>query len=1112
MTSTLLAMKRANQTATPRRGIRQFNAPGFAVLAALALSLAVTAAETRDRSGDPDTVRLCGRSFCDKTGPFLGLGASYFQALRHAKYDRARLNHNLAFLASNGFNYVRILSMVNWDGLEIAPVTFTNRAGHRVEAWPDYWQRFRDLLDLAGRHGLRVEVTIFADAQYVMPQRSARWAHLDGILANIAGRESRLIHFEVANEAWQNGFPGKQGVAELRAFTQHLAERTKVLVAITSNDDTSDQGIISLYKGSAADLATVHFSRDIRSAEGGWLPVRDCSRAGRLPGVPPVSSNEPIGPGASVSSESDPIKLCSAAVFAYLAGLPAYVFHSSAGVYARERFEDTPGIGALRFIRRILSGDLASWERNDGLEPTAPFTVFCNGQSNRYWLEVSGATNGCHRNIGSAKSGEFICFPMGILENGVSLEARRSLHVQGVDPLTGVTITNLTMTANQRLTLPRGPGAYILKGRYLDVPPASPSAADPVRVILDTDMSGDCDDAGALALLHALADQGECELLATVVNRKDLTGASAAATDALNTFYGRPALPIGTDKRGPTALQRTSPFARALRDEFPNDIGPDAHAPDALDVYREVLAAQPDGSVVICSVGALSNLAVLWRHAPDLVRKKVRRLVVMGGQFPKSQQPETNLATHREAAQFVAAEWPGEIVWHGWEVGNALFTGAALKQTPPKNPVRRAYELKPFGRRPAIDGGQPSWDQAAALFAVRGSQPELWEVVSGGRVRVDDRGNTTWETDAGVRHSYVKMRGDPKRLAAVIEDLMIRPPAAPPYPPSPVIAVIEWAPTNRIIRAAPDGDNWPVTWADDDALYTTWGDGTGFEPKVEKKLSLGFARVIGRPDAFTGINVRSPTEQLGQGRAGKKGWGMLCIEGVLYLWLGHADSNGASAQLAWSHDHARTWTFAGWKFAELGLVGFVNFGQDYAGARDGFVYAYSHDGPRADTPADRFILMRAPKDKLASRESWWFFAARDAAGRPVWTRDIHKRGGVFQHPGACLRSAMTYCAPLKRYLWWQQLPQPPGTKDRGDTRFSGGFAVYDAPEPWGPWTTAFFTKEWDVGPGEHGDFPAKWMSTGGQTLHLVFSGDDCFSIRQATLTLNPNRGSNPSAK
>jgi len=325
--------------------------------------------------------------------------------------------------------------------------------------------------------------------------------------------------------------------------------------------------------------------------------------------------------------------------------------------------------------------------------------------------------------------------------------------------------------------------------------------------------------------------------------------------------------------------------------------------------------------------------------------------------------------------------------------------------------------------------------------------------------------------------------------------------AAPPCPASPVIADLEWAPQASIVRQAQDGDNWPVTWADDDALYTTWGDGTGFVPKVERKLSCGFARVTGPPEAFAGTNIRSPAEQVGQGRAGKKGWGIVGIEGTLYLWLGHADRRGATMQLAWSRDHAATWSFADWTFAEFGLIGFVNFGRDYAGARDEFVYAYSHDAPRADTPADRFILMRAPKQRLAERAAWEFFVQFDASGQPLWTADIRRRGAVFQHSGACLRSAMTYCAPLKRYLWWQQLPRPSGATDRGDTRFAGGFGVYDAPEPWGPWTTACFTSQWDVGPGEHGDFPAKWMSADGRTLHLVFSGDDCFSVRRCQVRL-----------
>jgi hypothetical protein len=324
--------------------------------------------------------------------------------------------------------------------------------------------------------------------------------------------------------------------------------------------------------------------------------------------------------------------------------------------------------------------------------------------------------------------------------------------------------------------------------------------------------------------------------------------------------------------------------------------------------------------------------------------------------------------------------------------------------------------------------------------------------------------------------------------------------AAAPYPPSPVIAGIDWAPVEAIIRQAKDGDNWPVTWANDDAIYTCWGDGTGFLPKVERKLSCGFARVAGSAEAFTGINIRSAAEQLGAGRRGMKAWGILALEGKLYAWFGHANRNGACAQLACSMDDSKTWTFADWQFDEFGLVGFINFGKGYAGARDEYVYAYSHDGPRADTPADHFILMRAPKTKLMERNAWEFLQSVDA-NEPIWSADVNKRGAVFRHPGNCLRSAITYNAGIKRYLWWQQIPLPDGAPDRGDTRFKGGFGVYDAPEPWGPWTTAFFTQEWDVGPGEHGDFPAKWMSLDGVRLALVFSGGDAFSVRQATIRL-----------
>ncbi|MGH9719271.1 MAG: hypothetical protein ACRD8O_03605 [Bryobacteraceae bacterium] len=87
---------------------------------------------------------------------------------------------------------------------------------------------------------------------------------------------------------------------------------------------------------------------------------------------------------------------------------------------------------------------------------------------------------------------------------------------------------------------------------------------------------------------------------------------------------------------------------------------------------------------------------------------------------------------------------------------------------------------------------------------------------------------------------------------------------------------------------------------------------------------------------------------------------------------------------------------------------------------------------------------------------------------------------------------MTYNAGLKRYLLCAPIPV-------GDTRFGGGFGIYDAPEPWGPWTTVFFARKWDTGPGERCSLPAKWMSGDGRTAWLVFSGEDHFPVRKAML-------------
>jgi CubicO group peptidase (beta-lactamase class C family) len=304
-----------------------------------------------------------------------------------------------------------------------------------------------------------------------------------------------------------------------------------------------------------------------------------------------------------------------------------------------------------------------------------------------------------------------------------------------------------------------------------------------------------------------------------------------------------------------------------------------------------------------------------------------------------------------------------------------------------------------------------------------------------------------------------------------------------PYPPSPAIgrAVLG----EEIRRSAIDSDNWPMTWGDDDAQYTSYGDGFGFEPYVEKKLGMGFARITGGPADYRGSNLRSDGERSGNGAASPKASGVLMVEGVLYLWV----RNVRNAQLWWSQDRGKTWQAGFVMETGFGSPAFLNFGRNYAGVRDGFVYTYSQDGPSAYESDNGLMLARVAKDRIRERSAWEFFERLDDGGRAVWTAEVARRGAVFRYPANCQRVDAVYDRGIGRYLLAVGYDH------------SGGWGLFDAPEPWGPWTTVMH-RQWDV-PATHGyRLPAKWISNDGLTLTLVFSGvkpNDAFCTRTLTL-------------
>jgi len=304
---------------------------------------------------------------------------------------------------------------------------------------------------------------------------------------------------------------------------------------------------------------------------------------------------------------------------------------------------------------------------------------------------------------------------------------------------------------------------------------------------------------------------------------------------------------------------------------------------------------------------------------------------------------------------------------------------------------------------------------------------------------------------------------------------------------------------NSRTKKALSSDNWPITWGDDDALYTAYGDGTGFAPYLSTDISTGFSSITGNPPSYNGTNIRSSTgEQTGGGRSGKKPSGMLMVNETLYMFERNANNNGQQCQLAVSNDHEKTWNWSNWKFAEFGYCAFLNFGKDNANARDNYVYMYSPDTPDAYLETDNLILARVPQDKIMDKASYEFYTGKNSVGNASWSSNINNRRAVFTLKGGVNRAQVSYNAVLKKYF----------LVDRSRA-LNGGlnqFSIYTAPEPWGPWSMAFYTTDYNgasmsgsSGWGESANFPTKWISSDGLTMYLVFSGDDSFSTIKATI-------------
>lgn len=323
---------------------------------------------------------------------------------------------------------------------------------------------------------------------------------------------------------------------------------------------------------------------------------------------------------------------------------------------------------------------------------------------------------------------------------------------------------------------------------------AGPVQAAPIKLILDTDMGNDVDDVMALCMIHTLQKRGAVELLAVTIS-KDHPQA-AAWVDAVNTFYGYPDVPIGVVRNGATPEPgRFNLLADAKQADgslrYPHDLKSGLEAPEAVDLLRKTLAAQPDGSIALVQVGFFTNLARLLdsksdRHSPlsgrGLIAGKVKVCSIMAGAFQtvnwNTRHLEYNVIKDVPAAQALAARWPTPVVWSGFEIGlAALYPHESIERDfeyVPHHPLKEAYYL--FLPPPR---DSPTWDPTALLYAVFPDRG-YFNLSPPGNVTIDDNGATWFRPDKEGKgsHRYLAMNSaQAARVQEAIVQLCVEPPA-----------------------------------------------------------------------------------------------------------------------------------------------------------------------------------------------------------------------------------------------------------------------------------------------------------------------------------------------
>jgi inosine-uridine nucleoside N-ribohydrolase len=304
------------------------------------------------------------------------------------------------------------------------------------------------------------------------------------------------------------------------------------------------------------------------------------------------------------------------------------------------------------------------------------------------------------------------------------------------------------------------------------------SGKEPVKIIFDSDMGPDFDDVGAITILHALAAKGECEILATIAS--DSYQYIGPTLEVFNRYFQKPNIPIGVPNHDAPSFSCPNHWNDSLVVKYLSKMKTNNDYPSATDVYRKVLAAQNDQSVVVVTVGFLSNLAALIQSLPDrysplngkdLVAKKVKKWVAMAGGFPEGN--EFNINQHAKASVYTINNWPTPILFSGFEIGVKVMTGNKVASMGSAgSPVHWAYKYCLSNYENRQSENRNSWDPTAVLCAVRNPE-DYFYVIGNGTFICNPDGSNSWNPDKDSNHSFLVHKYPYQKIAGILEGLMM---------------------------------------------------------------------------------------------------------------------------------------------------------------------------------------------------------------------------------------------------------------------------------------------------------------------------------------------------